>query len=123
MQGASRVPFSSTAEREWAERFADKPLVIDIAARIPQEMLDGWMAADMRFAVQRTTHVRNRWLARRVICGKLQVIAEGSPPCRAVIFLPAQFPQNPQIQPNSRRFLAIGESLSLWFAMQVLVSD
>ena len=32
------------AAREWAERFADKPLAIDTDARIPQEMLDGWMA-------------------------------------------------------------------------------
>jgi putative DNA primase/helicase len=34
------------ATREWAERFADKPLVINIDARIPQEMLDGWLARD-----------------------------------------------------------------------------
>ena len=45
------------AAREWAEQFADKPLVIDPNARIPQEMLDGWMAADMRF--------RNTWLRQR----------------------------------------------------------
>ena len=44
--------------REWAERFADKPpLVININARIPQEMLDGWMAADMRF--------KNTWHRQR----------------------------------------------------------
>lgn len=46
-----------TAAREWAERFADKQIVIDTAARIPQEMLDGWMAADMRF--------KNTWLRQR----------------------------------------------------------
>ncbi len=54
------VPDPETAERaarEWAERFEDKPLVIDPAARIPQEMLDGWMAQDMRF--------RNTWLRQR----------------------------------------------------------
>jgi hypothetical protein len=45
------------AAREWAEQFADKPLIIDQNARIPQEMLDGWMAADMRF--------RNTWLRQR----------------------------------------------------------
>jgi hypothetical protein len=46
------------ATREWAERFADKPpLVININTRIPQEMLDGWMAADMRF--------RNTWNRQR----------------------------------------------------------
>lgn len=45
------------AAREWAERFADKPLVIDTSVRIPQEMLDRWMAADARF--------RNTWLRQR----------------------------------------------------------
>jgi hypothetical protein len=42
--------------REWAERFADKPLVINPDASIPQEMIDGWMA-NMRF--------RNTWLLQR----------------------------------------------------------
>jgi hypothetical protein len=45
------------ATREWAERFADKALVIDINACIPQEMLDGWMARDLRF--------KNTWLRQR----------------------------------------------------------
>src|ERR1017187_7843536 len=45
------------ATREWAERFADKPLVVNIDARIPQEMLDGWTATDLRF--------RNTWLHQR----------------------------------------------------------
>jgi len=45
------------AATEWAERFTDTPLVINTDARIPQEMLDGWMAADMRF--------RNTWLRQR----------------------------------------------------------
>jgi hypothetical protein len=45
------------AAQEWAERFADKHLVIDTAARIPQEMLDGWMAGDLRF--------KNTWLRQR----------------------------------------------------------
>ncbi len=54
------VPDPETEERaarEWAERFQDKPLVIDPAARVPQEMLDGWMVQDMRF--------RNTWLRQR----------------------------------------------------------
>lgn len=45
------------ATREWAERFADKPLVINLDARIPQEMLDGWLARDLRF--------KNTWLRQR----------------------------------------------------------
>jgi len=45
------------ARCEWAERFADTPLVIDIAARIPQELLDAWMQEDLRF--------RNTWVRQR----------------------------------------------------------
>jgi hypothetical protein len=45
------------AAREWADRLTDTPLVINTDARITQEMLDGWMAADMRF--------RNTWLHQR----------------------------------------------------------
>ncbi len=45
------------AAREWAERFADTPLVVDTNARIPQEMLDAWMRDDMRF--------RNTWNRQR----------------------------------------------------------
>jgi hypothetical protein len=45
------------ATREWAERFADKSLVINIDARIPQELLDGWVAKDLRF--------KNTWLRQR----------------------------------------------------------
>lgn len=45
------------ATREWAERFTGTPLVINIDARIPQEILDGWMATDLRF--------RNTWLRQR----------------------------------------------------------
>ena len=44
------------AAREWAERFADKPLVINPDATIPQEMIDGWMS-NMRF--------RNTWQRQR----------------------------------------------------------
>ncbi len=35
--------------REWAERFADTPLVIDLTARIPEATLHAWMEHDMRF--------------------------------------------------------------------------
>jgi hypothetical protein len=45
------------AAREWAERFADKPLTIDLSARIPDETLNAWMTHDMRF--------RNTWLRQR----------------------------------------------------------
>ncbi|MGB9604659.1 MAG: hypothetical protein ACPL88_02115, partial [Bryobacteraceae bacterium] len=45
------------AARDWAERFQDKPLVINLNARIPQEMIDRWMEADLRF--------RNTWLKQR----------------------------------------------------------
>ena len=45
------------AAREWKERFADKPLVVNLNARIPEEMLNAWMREDMRF--------ENTWLRRR----------------------------------------------------------
>jgi hypothetical protein len=45
------------ARREWAERFADKPLVVDTAARIPEDLLNAWMREDMRF--------QNTWLRQR----------------------------------------------------------
>lgn len=45
------------ARREWADRFADTPLAINTAVRIPQEMLDAWMREDLRF--------RNTWLRHR----------------------------------------------------------
>jgi hypothetical protein len=45
------------ARREWAERFADKPLVINLSVRIPQQLLDEWMSQDPRF--------RNTWERRR----------------------------------------------------------
>ena len=52
------------AAREWAERFKDKPLVIDTSARIPQEMLDSWMDpanSDQQIALR----FRNTWERRR----------------------------------------------------------
>jgi len=45
------------AAREWAERFADRPLAINMHARIPQETIDGWIAANLRF--------RNTWQRQR----------------------------------------------------------
>jgi hypothetical protein len=43
--------------KEWAERFADKPLVINLNARVPQESLERWSGADVRF--------RNTWFRQR----------------------------------------------------------
>jgi hypothetical protein len=45
------------AARDWAERFKDKPLVINLNARIPQETIERWMEADARF---RATWLRQR---------------------------------------------------------------
>ncbi len=48
----------------WAERFADKPLVINDTARIPQELLDRWM--DPKNSDQQTANrFRNTWERRR----------------------------------------------------------
>jgi hypothetical protein len=43
--------------REWAEQFADKPLVINLSARFSQESLDHWFEADLRF--------KNTWFRQR----------------------------------------------------------
>jgi hypothetical protein len=45
------------AAQEWRERFKNTPLVINQAARIPQEVINGWMELDARF--------RNTWERRR----------------------------------------------------------
>jgi hypothetical protein len=45
------------AATERSERFADNPFRINPDVRIPQETLDGWMAANMRF--------KNTWLRQR----------------------------------------------------------
>jgi len=45
------------AAQAWRERFKDTPITINFAARIPQELLNGWMANDSRF--------RNTWERRR----------------------------------------------------------
>lgn len=52
------------AAREWAERFRDKALVINPAARIPQDLLDAWMDpknSDQQMA----SRFRNTWERRR----------------------------------------------------------
>ena len=45
------------AAREWAERFEDKPLVINFKAQIPDATLEDWMARDERF--------KKTWLRQR----------------------------------------------------------
>ena len=45
------------AAREWAERFKDKPLVINLDASIPDDVLKLWLETDMRF--------RNTWNRQR----------------------------------------------------------
>jgi hypothetical protein len=47
----------SRAAREWTEQFQDSPLVINLSAQVPQELLNGWMAQDLRF--------RNTWFRQR----------------------------------------------------------
>jgi hypothetical protein len=38
-----------SAAKDWGERFADKPIAINLSARIPQDMIDRWCEADSRF--------------------------------------------------------------------------
>jgi hypothetical protein len=45
------------AAREWRERFKDAPITINLEARIPPEVIDSWLALDVRF--------RNTWERRR----------------------------------------------------------
>jgi hypothetical protein len=52
------------AAREWAERFKDKGLVINPAARIPQQILDAWMDAE-NSDKQTAARFRNTWERRR----------------------------------------------------------
>ena len=42
---------------DWKREFDNKPLVINLSARISQDRIDGWMREDMRF--------RNTWLRQR----------------------------------------------------------
>ena len=55
--GISDPEAEEKARREWAERFVDTPLVINLSARIPQQLVDEWIGQDPRF--------RNTWERRR----------------------------------------------------------
>jgi hypothetical protein len=55
--GVADPETGNTIARDWGENLRDKPLTVDPKARIPQEILDGWMAFDMRF--------KNTWLRQR----------------------------------------------------------
>lgn len=56
-EGILDTKAQETAAQEWAEKFADKHLVIDLTKRITQDRIDMWMRDDMRF--------RNTWLRQR----------------------------------------------------------
>ena len=43
--------------KQWAERFKDKPITLNLAARIADERIEAWAEADMRF--------RNTWFRQR----------------------------------------------------------
>ncbi|HTU00359.1 MAG TPA: hypothetical protein VMG58_01035, partial [Candidatus Sulfotelmatobacter sp.] len=63
----AQVPDPETqakAAQEWKERFADKPLTINAAARIPQELLDAWMDPQ-QVAPRIAAMFRNTWERRR----------------------------------------------------------
>jgi len=47
----------ASAAQEWAERFKDKPITINLVARIPDDILKGWMETDPRF--------KNTWFRQR----------------------------------------------------------
>lgn len=47
----------ASAARKWAERFKDTPIAINLAARIPDDMLNRWLEADPRF--------KNTWFRQR----------------------------------------------------------
>lgn len=47
----------ASATRDWAERFKDTPITINLAARMPEDMLNRWLEADMRF--------KNTWFRQR----------------------------------------------------------
>jgi hypothetical protein len=46
-----------SAAKDWQERFANKPLVLNLSARIPQETIDRWCEGDLRF--------KNTWFRQR----------------------------------------------------------
>jgi hypothetical protein len=47
----------ASATREWAERFKDTPLTINLAAQIPEDMLKRWLGTDRWF--------KNTWFRQR----------------------------------------------------------
>ncbi|MGA8025867.1 MAG: hypothetical protein WB992_01895 [Bryobacteraceae bacterium] len=51
------IEAQASAAREWAERFQGKPLTINLSARIPEDRLNRWLEADLRF--------RNTWFRQR----------------------------------------------------------
>jgi hypothetical protein len=54
------IPDSDDEQRtakEWSERLFDKPLIIDLNARIPEESLERWTGSDLRF--------KNTWFRQR----------------------------------------------------------
>ena len=48
-EGIPDTEAQATAARDWAVRFDNKPLVIDLNRRISQDRIDGWIREDMRF--------------------------------------------------------------------------
>ncbi len=62
--GVPDVEAQEKAAREWQERFKDKPLTINPAARIPQELLDTWMDP-AKVDPQTALKFRNTWLHQR----------------------------------------------------------
>jgi hypothetical protein len=48
-QGVPDPAAKADARQEWGERLSDKPLAINLAARIPEDLLKGWLTADEVF--------------------------------------------------------------------------
>lgn len=55
--GVSDEEGETPAARAWTERFKDTPITINLAARIPDDLLNRWQEKDMRF--------RNTWFRQR----------------------------------------------------------
>lgn len=55
--GASDEERDTSATRVWIERFRDTPITINLATRIPDDLLNLWLEEDMRF--------RNTWFRQR----------------------------------------------------------
>jgi hypothetical protein len=62
--GIPNLEQQESAAREWTERFKNKPLVINVGARIPQELLALWM--DPKNSDEHTaSRFQNTWERRR----------------------------------------------------------